>query len=111
MDYGNRLAHVRGAALVGSALGLAAVLFAVAMISVQGGWAKARPLGLLLVYGAPALGLPLVVGLTCCFCIRVRGGVVQHLLFKRFVLSQRPVADFVGLEIGAFPNLRFRGGR
>jgi hypothetical protein len=111
MEYGNRLEHVRRAALVGGVLGVCVVLFAVVMISVEGGWGRANPLGLLYLLFLPAAALSLVVGLTVCFRIRVAGGQVQHVLLGRFVLSQRPVADFLGLEYRGFPTLCFRDGR
>jgi hypothetical protein len=111
MEYGNRLEHVRRAALAGGVLGLAVTLFAVVMISVEGGWGRANLLGLLSLLFLPALVLGLVVGLSACFRIRVRGGQVQHVLLGRFVLSQRPVADFLRLESRGFPTLCFRDGR
>jgi hypothetical protein len=59
-------------------------------------------------------GLFVGVAPTILFCIRVDGGRIQHLFAHRFILSDYPIEDFVGLDTrasGWAAVLHFTGGR
>jgi hypothetical protein len=112
MDYGNNWRTIRNAALFGAGLGLLLVVGLVVRAALTENGPGLCPAYLPLFFLIPVGGIAFPVALTACLRVRVRGRAVQHVLFGKFVLSERPLSQLERVEgEGLALRLRFEGGR
>ena len=114
MEYGNDLRAIGRGALVGSVLGLLAVLATVVGVTVEGRWSVCHPGALLVLFLAPFLPVALVTIKNACVRVRVAGMRVQYGFLRKLVLQERPLAQFVRVELQPLhapgPRVCFQGG-
>jgi hypothetical protein len=114
MEYGNNWRTIRNAAVFGAALGPLLVVALIIGATVTGKWGEARPGYLLVLLLVPVAGSALPVALTACLRVRVKGRAVQHVLFGKFVLAERPLSQLERVEgegLALRLRLRFEGGK
>lgn len=110
--FGNGLRTLAAVALAGAVIGLFVVVASVIGIAAEGRWDRARPIYLLILFFTLPTVLVLFVLPTTASGVCVTGDKVQHLLFKKIVLSEYPIRDFMGMHLGGGgPILTFRGKR
>lgn len=100
--FGNTLATLRDAAILGVILALVVAVAAYFIVPSQKGDA-ARALDCAIVGASIFAALAIAVLPTCLFTIRVDEANISHVLAGGFVLSSKPVADLTTVDIlGAF---------
>jgi hypothetical protein len=99
MEFGNDFKVLRKAIIAGAVFGLVAMIFAIC-VSATGHWAPQGPIALLFVFLGPPVAIGLGAAPTLACSVRIRGKMVQQVLFKKYVVSQYPVADFVRTGTG-----------
>lgn len=102
MRFGNTLSSIRPGIVImtilGTALGLFALVYNPSHISLSQSWRTIVSLVLI----PPGVFLFACLP-TCVFSIRIEEGQVKHLFFDRYVLSQYSITDFTKMEIGKRP--------
>ena len=101
MDYGNTTANLRRALFTGAIIGVLAVGGALLMSYFDRTLDLHRWRWLVLLFLLGPAGLFVGVAPTILFCIRVHHGRIQHVFAHRFILSDYPLEDFVGLDTWA----------
>jgi hypothetical protein len=101
VDYGNTADNLRRAVFTGAIIGGIAVAGALLMSYFDRTLDLRRWPLLVLLFLLGPVGLFVVVAPTILFCIRVDGGRIQHVFADRFIISDYPIEDFVGLDTRA----------
>jgi hypothetical protein len=101
VDYGNTADNLRRAVFTGAIIGGIAVAGALLMSYFDRTLDLRRWPLLVLVFLLGPVGLFVGVAPTVLFCIRVDGGRIQHVFAHRFIISDYPIEDFVGLDTRA----------
>jgi hypothetical protein len=109
-DFGNTFVHLRRVSIVGAIFafvtGILFILVAYAHDRLSTHWVS------ILVFPLCIGGiLPFVVFLTCLFSIRLDERHIAHLFCGRFILSQQPLSELEGIEVGGAFAVVFRFSR